>query len=84
MYFIPVGLLSHFDFFSLLNVFHSSGSIFFVTKDQKYIVKSLPTGEMTTLRSMLPSMVKYFENNPNSLLPRFVGLHNITQGHGQV
>eukprot|EP01064_Diplonema_japonicum_P019512 TRINITY_DN2823_c5_g1_i2.p1 TRINITY_DN2823_c5_g1~~TRINITY_DN2823_c5_g1_i2.p1 ORF type:complete len:909 (+),score=209.75 TRINITY_DN2823_c5_g1_i2:83-2809(+) len=53
-----------------------SGSIFFVSHDERFIVKSLPSDEFNTFRKMLPQYFKHMTANPDSLITRFCGLYS--------
>lgn len=55
-----------------------SGAFMFYSKDQKYIVKTTTKEEMADLQSILVAYMEYMENNPNSLLVRFLGAHCLT------
>jgi hypothetical protein len=50
----------------------------FFSANQKYIVKTTATGDMGSLYRILPKYVEYLRKNPNSLIVRFLGAHNIT------
>eukprot|EP00659_Diplonema_papillatum_P005074 gene5074-7799_t len=59
-----------------------SGSIFFVSHDERFIVKSLPRNEAETLRRILPDYFTHMMSNPDSLITRFCGLYAV-QLHGK-
>eukprot|EP01038_Epipyxis_sp_PR26KG_P016219 gene16219-22064_t len=59
-----------------------SGSFMFHTSDLNYIVKSMSLSDVQSLKSILKEYIHYIENNPKSLIVRFVGLHSITM-YGQ-
>lgn len=50
----------------------------FYSSDQRCIVKTTTMEESATLNSIMPVYVKHLEENPNSLLVRFLGSHCIT------
>ena len=60
-----------------------SGSLFFFSSDMKYIIKTIPLDETKLLLRILPPYVNYVLNNPNTLLPRFYGLHRVKPHHGR-
>jgi 1-phosphatidylinositol-4-phosphate 5-kinase len=61
-----------------------SGSLFFFTSDMKYIIKTIPRDEAKLLLRILPPYANYVLNNPNTLLPRFYGLHRVKPHKGQI
>ena len=54
-----------------------SGSFFFHTSDKKYMIKTIAKKEFEILHSTLDQYFGYQKDNPNTLLPRYFGLHNI-------
>ena len=54
-----------------------SGSIMFHTSDGKYLVKSIHKAEWETLRETLSEYHKFIQQNPQTLITRFFGLHEI-------
>ncbi|EGC33360.1 hypothetical protein DICPUDRAFT_154611 [Dictyostelium purpureum] len=54
-----------------------SGSIFFFTHDNQYVLKTIPKREAKLLRSLLPEYYEHMKRNPNSLLTKFFGLHRV-------
>jgi len=57
-----------------------SGSFFFQSEDNKYLIKTLPAEEYSMFRKLLPSYYRHLKNFPNSLLTRFYGLYKIKIG----
>ena len=55
-----------------------SGAFMFYSSDQRCIVKTTTKEESSTLNSIMPVYVRHLEENPNSLLVRFLGSHCIT------
>ena len=55
-----------------------SGAFMFFSSNQKYVVKTTVKGDMCSLYRILPKYVEYLRKNPNSLIVRFLGAHNIT------
>jgi len=47
-----------------------SGSLFYFTRNGKFIVKTLPESEFLFLRKIFPAYYKYVLNNKNTLLPK--------------
>eukprot|EP00854_Cymbomonas_tetramitiformis_P008026 gene8026-9537_t len=60
----------------------ASGSIFCLTWDNKFIVKTVTKEESKVLQSLLAPLVDYFRQYPRSLLTRFVGLHSLQMHPG--
>lgn len=54
-----------------------SGSFFYFTHDQKYLVKTVEKGDQASLDAILPYYLQHLERYPRSLLPRFLGLYAI-------
>ena len=52
-----------------------SGSFFYFTLDNRYIVKTVSSSEAVFLRSLIGDYYAHLHKNPDSLLTRFVGLH---------
>eukprot|EP01064_Diplonema_japonicum_P018166 TRINITY_DN26857_c0_g1_i1.p1 TRINITY_DN26857_c0_g1~~TRINITY_DN26857_c0_g1_i1.p1 ORF type:complete len:908 (+),score=124.92 TRINITY_DN26857_c0_g1_i1:36-2726(+) len=57
-----------------------SGSFFFRSHDTKFIIKTLDQSDATTVLSILPFYHKQISENPDSLLTRFYGLHELQYG----
>merc|ERR1712228_97542 len=55
-----------------------SGAFFFFTHDSKYIIKTVTKAEASLLLKILPTFVKHYAKNPNTLINRFFGLHSLT------
>jgi Ca2+-binding EF-hand superfamily protein/uncharacterized protein YbjT (DUF2867 family) len=54
-----------------------SGSFFLKTEDSKFFIKTLPMEEHLFFRKILPLYWSHLERYPNTLLPRFYGLHKL-------
>ena len=54
-----------------------SGAFFFFTHDSKYIIKTITKTEGSLLIRILPQFVDYFQQNPHSLINRFMGMHSV-------
>jgi hypothetical protein len=55
-----------------------SGAFMFFSGNQKCIVKTTSSTESFSLRRIMPKYVDFLEENPNSLIVRFIGCHCIT------
>ncbi len=55
-----------------------SGQFFFYSHDGKYMIKTQSKDECSLLMRMLPDYVEHLDNNKNSLLVRFFGMHRVT------
>lgn len=53
----------------------ASGSLFFKTHDDKFIMKTLQKAENEFLQDLLPGYHLNFNQNPSTLLPKFFGLY---------
>lgn len=60
-----------------------SGSLFFFSQDNQYVLKTIPKREAKLLRSLLPSYYHHMVKNDNSLLTRFMGLHRVKPHKGR-
>ncbi|EGG21885.1 putative phosphatidylinositol phosphate kinase [Cavenderia fasciculata] len=60
-----------------------SGSIFFFSHDNQYVLKTIPKREAKLLRSLLPEYFEHMKRNPNSLLTKFFGLHRVKPRQGR-
>ncbi|XP_047337500.1 phosphatidylinositol 4-phosphate 5-kinase 8-like [Impatiens glandulifera] len=60
-----------------------SGSFFYLSKDDRFVIKTLRRYEVKTLLKMLPSYYKHIQENENTLITKFFGLHRITWGGGK-
>lgn len=54
-----------------------SGSLFYYSEDQKYIIKTISFSEFYKFRNILQSYYEHLRLNPESLICRFYGLHKI-------
>jgi len=59
-----------------------SGSLFFFSQDMRFIIKTIPKSEAKLLRSILPPYIEHISRNPDTLLPRFYGLHRVKPHKG--
>jgi 1-phosphatidylinositol-4-phosphate 5-kinase len=49
----------------------SSGSLFYYTRDAKYIMKTIPQREFEVLKRILPNYYRYLKENKWTLLPKY-------------
>ena len=54
-----------------------SGSLFYYTRDGKFIVKTIGRGEYKFLKKILPNYYRHLKQNPMSLLPKFLGCYQL-------
>ncbi|KAJ3193754.1 hypothetical protein HK101_004256 [Irineochytrium annulatum] len=52
-----------------------SDAVFFKTEDNRFLFKTLRGAEPENLRQFLPEYLTYVANNPDTFLPRYVGLY---------
>ncbi|VAI15611.1 phosphatidylinositol 4-phosphate 5-kinase 6 [Triticum aestivum] len=52
-----------------------SGSFFYLTNDDKYMIKTMKKAEVKVLLRMLPAYYKHVRNYDNTLITKFFGLH---------
>eukprot|EP01132_Coremiostelium_polycephalum_P011101 gene11101-13581_t len=55
-----------------------SNSLFYYTSDKKYLIKTITGTEFEQLRLILPNYYFHLQQNPDSLIVRFYGLHYIS------
>ena len=61
-----------------------SGSLFWFSKDRRFVLKSLPKSEASCLVNIASSYRDYLCMQPNSLLVKFLGLFKIIAGRSTV
>ncbi|EFJ44342.1 hypothetical protein VOLCADRAFT_106487 [Volvox carteri f. nagariensis] len=66
-----------------LNSPGKSGCMFFLSDDERFLVKTMRKTEIRTLIDMLPEYYKYMESQPDNLVIRFFGVHGVKQVHGR-
>ena len=54
-----------------------SGSLFYYTRDGRFIVKTISKKEYKFLKKILTSYYNHIKNNPLSLLPKFLGCYKL-------
>lgn len=60
-----------------------SGSFFYFSRDYRYIIKTIHHAEHKFLRKILKDYYTHVENNPNTLLSQFYGLHRVKMPYGK-
>lgn len=60
-----------------------SGSFFYFSRDYKYIIKTIHHAEHKLLRRILKDYYNHVEDNPNTLLSQFYGLHRVKIPYGR-
>ncbi|KAJ5692151.1 Phosphatidylinositol 4-phosphate 5-kinase its3 [Penicillium macrosclerotiorum] len=60
-----------------------SGSFFYFSRDYKYIIKTIHHAEHKLLRRILPLYYRHVEENPNTLISQFYGLHRVKMAYGR-
>ncbi|KAG9160464.1 hypothetical protein Leryth_008873 [Lithospermum erythrorhizon] len=60
-----------------------SGSIFFLSQDDRFMIKTLRKSEVKVLLRMLPDYHKHVHRYENTLITKFFGLHRIKPSSGQ-
>ncbi|XVE94056.1 hypothetical protein REPUB_Repub01dG0247400 [Reevesia pubescens] len=55
-----------------------SGSIFYVSHNDKFVIKTLKKSELKVLLKMLPKYYNHVKEHENTLITKFFGLHRIT------
>jgi 1-phosphatidylinositol-4-phosphate 5-kinase len=60
-----------------------SGSFFYFSRDYKYIIKTIHHAEHKLLRKILREYYAHVEENPNTLISQFYGLHRVKVPYGR-
>uniref|UniRef100_A0ACD5UHZ0 Uncharacterized protein n=2 Tax=Avena sativa TaxID=4498 RepID=A0ACD5UHZ0_AVESA len=60
-----------------------SGSIFFLSQDDRFMIKTLRKSEVQVLMRMLPYYYRHVQSYENTLVTKFFGLHRVTPSSGQ-
>ncbi|KAH1145578.1 hypothetical protein GLYMA_15G046400v4 [Glycine max] len=60
-----------------------SGSIFYLSKDDRFVIKTVNKSELKVLLSMLPKYYRHVGDHENTLITKFFGLHRITLRGGK-
>lgn len=62
-----------------------SGSFFFFSHDNKFIIKTISKGELNTFLEMLPQLAEHYRRNPDSLIVKTFGAFTVkTNATGEV
>jgi 1-phosphatidylinositol-4-phosphate 5-kinase len=56
-----------------------SGSLFYYTRDGKFIIKTVSETEYLFLKKILPNYFKHLKNNKHSMLPKFLGAYTLVR-----
>ncbi|RZB97596.1 Phosphatidylinositol 4-phosphate 5-kinase 8 isoform D [Glycine soja] len=60
-----------------------SGSIFYLSKDDRFVIKTVNKSELKVLLNMLPKYYRHVGDHENTLITKFFGLHQITLRGGK-
>ncbi|KAI4371323.1 hypothetical protein MLD38_019571 [Melastoma candidum] len=60
-----------------------SGSVFFLSQDDRFMIKTLRKSEVKVLLRMLPNYYHHVQSYDNTLITKFFGLHRIKPSSGQ-
>ncbi|KAK7345485.1 hypothetical protein VNO77_16089 [Canavalia gladiata] len=60
-----------------------SGSVFFLSQDDRFMIKTLRRSEVKVLLRMLPDYHHHVKSYENTLITKFFGLHRIIPSSGQ-
>ncbi|TKY71345.1 Phosphatidylinositol 4-phosphate 5-kinase 8 [Spatholobus suberectus] len=60
-----------------------SGSIFYLSKDDRFVIKTVNKSELKVLLNMLPKYYRHVGDHENTLITKFFGLHRITPRGGK-
>ncbi|KAK7267799.1 hypothetical protein RIF29_20478 [Crotalaria pallida] len=60
-----------------------SGSVFFLSQDDRFMIKTLRRSEVKVLLRMLPDYHHHVKSYDNTLITKFFGLHRIIPSSGQ-
>ncbi|XP_016511584.1 phosphatidylinositol 4-phosphate 5-kinase 9-like [Nicotiana tabacum] len=60
-----------------------SGSVFFLSQDDRFMIKTLRKSEVKVLLRMLPDYHRHVKAYENTLITKFFGLHRIKPSSGQ-
>ena len=77
--FITELMISNQTIFEELCSTGKSGSLFYYTRDGKFIVKTIKKDEYKLIKLILPEYFRHLKANPLSLLPKFLGCYVLTR-----
>jgi hypothetical protein len=58
-----------------------SGSFFFFSHDNKFIIKTMTDGEFSMYLKRLPAFGEHYKANKNSLLAKILGVYTVNTEH---
>lgn len=61
-----------------------SGSMFYYTEDQQYMIKTISREEFRKLKAMLKAYYEHINSNPETLITRIFGMHMIKMRIGGI
>ena len=61
-----------------------SGSFFFFSHDNKYIIKTCSKEELKLFLKMLPDLAEHYKNNPNSLIAKTFGAFTVKTSTNEI
>ena len=77
--FITELMISNQTIFEELCSTGKSGSLFYYTRDGKFIVKTIKKDEYKFIKQILPDYFRHLKTYPLSLLPKFLGCYVLTR-----
>ncbi|XP_024516069.1 phosphatidylinositol 4-phosphate 5-kinase 9 [Selaginella moellendorffii] len=60
-----------------------SGSVFYLSQDDKFMIKTMRKAEVKVLLEMLPSYYEHVQSSSNTLITKFFGLHQVEPQGGR-
>jgi 1-phosphatidylinositol-4-phosphate 5-kinase len=57
--------------------------VFFLTDDDRFIIKTMTKAEMLMLRRILLSYYRHITSHPDTLITKFYGLHRVKPHRGR-
>ncbi|CAN0238265.1 unnamed protein product [Scytosiphon promiscuus] len=78
-----LSVAGNYDYLELITN-SKSGSFFFYSHDQKYIIKAMKRAEAKFFRKILPQYYAHHMAYPGSLLIRFCGMYMVKNGHKKI
>jgi len=54
-----------------------SGSFFFFSHDNKFIIKTMTNSELILMKTIVPAYVEHLQKNPDSLLAKIFGIFTV-------
>eukprot|EP00752_Nemacystus_decipiens_P001652 g1605.t1 len=78
-----LSVAGNYDYLELITN-SKSGSFFFYSHDQKYIIKAMKSAEAKLFRKILPKYYAHHLAHSESLLIRFCGMYMVKNGHKKI